>query len=101
MDEPTLTALAHQLAVNEESGFQEFRRLFFEALERRRLADCRTLLEILCGAPSPALQRDCLYHRAILHFELRQYDQAELILRGLLADELSSAQRARALLELA
>jgi CHAT domain-containing protein len=101
MDEPTLTSLAHHLAANEESGFQEFRRLFFEALERRRLAECRALLDILCAATSLPLQRECLYHQAILHFELRQYDQAEVILRGLLADDLSPVQRARTLLELA
>ncbi|MFN8456669.1 MAG: CHAT domain-containing tetratricopeptide repeat protein [Anaerolineae bacterium] len=101
MDEPTLADLAHHLAANEASGFEEFRRLFFEALERRRLAECRTLLDILCAANSLSLQRDCLYHQAVLHFELRQYDQAEVILRGLLADDLSPAQRARTLLELA
>lgn len=101
MEKQTLTDLADHLAVNEESGFQEFRRLFFEALERRRLAECRALLDILCTATSLPLQRDCLYHQAVLHFELRQYDQAEVILRGLLADDLSPAQRARTLLELA
>jgi predicted Zn-dependent protease len=101
MDEQTLAGLAHNLAENEESGFQQFRHLFFEALERRRLADCRALLEILCAAPSPQLQQDGQYHRAVLYFELRQFDQAEAILRRLLAEDLFPAQRARALLELA
>ncbi|MCB9102291.1 MAG: CHAT domain-containing protein [Anaerolineales bacterium] len=96
-----MTELTQTLAGDEEAGFQQFRRLFFEALERRRLNECRALLDILCAADSPRLQRDCRYHEAILHFELRQYDQAELILRRLLADDLSPIQRARALLELA
>jgi CHAT domain-containing protein len=101
MDEQTLAGLAQNLVENEESGFQRFRYLFFEALERRRLADCRLLLATLCAAPSPRLQRDCLHHQAILYSELRQFDRAEVILRRLLADDLSPTQQARALVELA
>jgi len=101
MNDETLADLAQTLAADEETGFQRFRHLFFEALERRRLAECRALLAVLCAAPSPHLQRDCLYHQAVLYFELRQFDQAEVILRRLLVDDLSPAQRARTLLELA
>jgi CHAT domain-containing protein/tetratricopeptide (TPR) repeat protein len=100
MDDQTLAELAQNLAVDEEAGFQQFRHLFFEALERRRLDECQALLEVLCAVPSPRLQRDCLYHRAIILSEQRQFDQAEMILRRLLEDDLSPVQRARALMEL-
>ncbi len=101
MDDASLAELADRLVTAEEVGFQHFRHLFFEGLERRRLADCQALLAVLCAVPSPRIQRDCLYHRAVLHFELRQFDQAEVILRRLLVDDLTPAQRARTLLELA
>ncbi len=101
MNDDILADLAQRLAADEEAGFQHFRQLFFEALERRRLADCRALLAVLCADRSPRLQRDCLYHQAVLYFELRQFDQAEVILSRLLADDLSPVQRARTLLELA
>jgi CHAT domain-containing protein len=101
MNERVLADLTQKLAEDEEAGFQQFRAIFFEALERRRLADCWALLEVLGAVPSPRLGRDYLYHQAILLSEQRQFDQAEIILRRLLAGELSPQQRARALLELA
>ncbi|MCB0167528.1 MAG: CHAT domain-containing protein [Anaerolineae bacterium] len=101
MDEHTLNNLARTLVADEATGFQQFRHLFFEALERRQFEACRTLVEVLCAAPSVTLQRDCRYHQAVLLSEQRLFDQAEVILRRLLADDLSPQQRARTLLELA
>jgi CHAT domain-containing protein len=96
-----LSDLARELAEDPEAGFQRFRHLFFEALERRRLHDCQVLLEVLCADPAPCFQRESRYHRAILLSEQRQFDQAEVILRDLLDADLIPDQRARVLLVLA
>lgn len=101
MDEPTLSNLAQKLSENEETGFQQFRHLFFEALERRRLDECQGLLQVLCTSPSPRLGWECRYHQAIILYERRQFDRAEVIVRQLLDDDPSPHQRARALTELA
>ncbi|MBV7333442.1 tetratricopeptide repeat protein [Chloroflexi bacterium TSY] len=100
MDEKQQNNLAKLLAEDEIRGFHEFRRLFFDALEHRRLNECAVLLNVLNSNPSTHLHREVQYHRSILQFERRQFDQAEASLRSLLDDELSPDQRARTLLEL-
>jgi CHAT domain-containing protein len=100
MNDETLAGLAKSLTADIETAFLRFRELFFEALERRRLADCQALLDVLCATPSPRLQRECLYHRAIVLSEQSQFDQAEAILRDLISADLLPDQRARVLLEL-
>jgi CHAT domain-containing protein len=100
MNDETLAGLAKSLTADIETAFLRFRELFFEALERRRLADCQALLDVLCATPSPRLQRECLYHRAIVLSEQGQFDEAEAILRDLMRADLLPDQRARVLLEL-
>jgi CHAT domain-containing protein/tetratricopeptide (TPR) repeat protein len=100
MDDDTLAGLAHHLAEDEEAGFQWFRHLFFQALERRRLEECQPLVNLLQQLPSPFLQRESRYHQAIIDSERRQFDRAEALLRGLLEEELTPIQQARVLLVL-
>ena len=101
MGEQPLTELAQKLVQNEDVGFQQFRKLFFETLDRRQLDRCQMLLKILCSASSSRLHIECLYHRSILLSEQRKFDQAEVLLRQLLADDLFPEQHSRILLELA
>ncbi|MEZ4732593.1 MAG: CHAT domain-containing tetratricopeptide repeat protein [Caldilineaceae bacterium] len=86
--------------VNDEL-LEEFRNLFFQALERHRLAECQQLLEQFATGAVPYLYWEYRYHQAVLYFEQRQYDQAEIILQELLTKDLPAALRAKVLLELA
>ncbi|RIK50798.1 MAG: hypothetical protein DCC57_11375, partial [Chloroflexi bacterium] len=102
MDAETPAQLAAAFVQDEAAGFARFRHLFFAHLERRRLAQCRDLLAVLCGCDAAWLRQECRYHRAILHAEEGALDQAERILRDLLAGEarLAPTLQARTLLEL-
>ena len=89
---------------DQDVGFRQFRRLFFDALERRCLDDCQALLNALADVAArlttPPLQWEHAYHQAILFSERRQFDRAEALLRDLLSRDPSLYQRARALLTL-
>lgn len=102
MDAETPDQLAAAFAQDEDAGFALFRDLFFAALERRRLAECRDLLAALCRRDAARLRQECRYHQAILHVEQGALDPAERLLRDLLAEQPPPAPplQARALLEL-
>jgi CHAT domain-containing protein len=100
MEPRTLTDLAQKLQVGDETSFRRFRQLFFDALERRLLYDCEGLLRVLCAATAHQWQKECRYHQAVLHAAVGQFDQAEVLLRSLLDEDLSPNLRARTLMEL-
>lgn len=101
MDKVILTRLTSILGSDESTGFQEFRDLFFHALEHRHFDGCRELLDVLATSRSPTMQHACRHYEAIMLLEQRQYDRAEATLRALLAEDLAPIQRARSLMELA
>ncbi|MEZ4831264.1 MAG: tetratricopeptide repeat protein [Caldilineaceae bacterium] len=82
-----LRNLLQQLPSTEDAVLAHFRARFFEGLERRRLDDCQSVLDLLGDVPSPRLRQEQIYHQAILHSERRELDQAEVCLRRLLAQE--------------
>lgn len=93
--------LQQRLNEDENAGLEQFRHLFFEALERRHLAACSELLDLLCNFPTSTLVQEHEYHRCILLCEQRQFDRAEQRLQALLAQAEAPLMRARTLLALA
>lgn len=92
-----LVALLHQDAT---AGLALFRKHFLPALDRRDFVACEALLEVLAAAPDPTLGQAARHYQAVVLLEQHRYDQAEAILRDLLAEELTPLQRARSLMEL-
>ena len=101
MNQAKLVELRSCLEQDEDSGFDYFRTLYFDALDKCQFDDCQMLLDVLAQAPPLQLQQASRHYRAVVLLEQHRYDQAEVMLRELLAEELSPVQKARSLLELA
>src|SRR4051812_15559189 len=93
--------------MTEEITNQTFRDKFFKALDTTQFNVCEDVLNQwrwwltgLTSTKAPYFDRDRRHCLAILHFERREFDQAEHHWLELLTEDLSSLQRARILLEL-
>lgn len=102
MEQYTLNDLAAQFATDEHAALLLFREMFFAKLERRLLDECQQILDVLGACTSAWLQQEYRYHSAVLLVEFGALDQAEALLRELLAEDqnLLPVQRARVRVEL-